>query len=312
MTPDAFTPAFRAANPVEVLPLAKLTTMRIGGPATVVTLNRAEDLGEVLGRGLRWLGSGANLLVSDEGVPGGVLRLGDGLAGLEIDGGRVRAGAGLDLATLIAACVQAGLAGPEGLAGVPATVGGALRMNAGTVHCWMLDWVARVQVVLPGERAPRWLERSELPAGYRRCGLGEGALFLACELELGRGDPQALRRRAGELKQAKARTQPLALPSAGCVFRNPRPDLPAGRLIDELGLKGTRVGGAVVSPIHANFIVNERRAASAADVAALIRIIRARAWQERGVVLDLEVEDWGMPDDLRRHPAGATATALAS
>jgi UDP-N-acetylmuramate dehydrogenase len=206
------------------------------------------------------------------------------------------------LAELIAACVKAGLAGPEGLAGVPATVGGALRMNAGTSTCWMLDWVARVEVVLPGESAPRWLERSVLPAAYRSCGLPHGTLFLGCELELASADPALLKATATRLKQAKAATQPLALPSAGCVFKNPAPTMPAGKLIDELGLKGEHSGDAEISAVHANFIVNRTRAATCADVVALIRRIRERAWRERGVVLTMEVETWNCPAELHAHP----------
>lgn len=301
-----FSDGFAARNAVEVLPLARLTTMRVGGPATVVTLDAVDDLAELLDRPRRWLGKGANLLVGDEGVPEPVVRLGQRFAQLEIAaaaGGRarVRAGAAVDLAKLIAATTQAGLAGPEGLAGVPATVGGALRMNAGTATCWMLDWVARVEVMLHGERAPRTLDRAELPARYRDCGLPQGTLFLDCELELATADPERLRAMAARLKQAKAATQPLAARSAGCVFKNPSPELPAGRLIDQLGLKGTRVGGAMVSPVHANFIVNDADA-TAGDIARLITLIRRRAWDERGVALEMEVETWSCPAELRVHP----------
>jgi UDP-N-acetylmuramate dehydrogenase len=214
----------------------------------------------------------------------------------------VRVGAAVDLAKLIATTTAAGLAGPEGLAGVPATVGGALRMNAGTATCWMLDWVARVEVILPGEDTPCWLERAALSAGYRCCGLPDGTVFLGCELSLAADDPERLRATATRLKQAKAATQPLALPSAGCMFRNPSRELPAGKLIDSLGLKGVQIGGAAVSPVHANFIVNPTRAATAADVCALVRLIRERAWAERGVVLHMEVEAWGCPDWLHVHP----------
>jgi UDP-N-acetylmuramate dehydrogenase len=156
----------------------------------------------------------------------------------------------------------------------------------------MLDRAVRVEVLLPGEPAPRWLERAALAAGYRRSGLPAGALVLGCELELPHDDPERLRSAAARLKQAKAASQPLALPSAGCVFRNPRPDLPAGRLIDELGFKGRRAGGAEVSPVHANFIVNPERRATCADVLALVEEIRGRARAERGIELELEVELW--------------------
>jgi UDP-N-acetylmuramate dehydrogenase len=306
MTP--FTDTFRARNRVAEERLAALTTFRIGGTATVVLLDSRSDLAEALGRGPRWLGKGANLLVGDEGLRQPVIRLGRDFEAIE-DRGRedgraiVAAGGAADLAKLISHCVARGLAGPEGLAGVPATVGGALRMNAGTVHCWMLDFVRRVEVVLPGEDAPRWLDRSAVPAVYRSSGLPDGTLFLGCELALADGDPAALKERAGKLKKAKADSQPLALPSAGCVFKNPSKELPAGRLIDELGLKGQRIGGAEVSTVHGNFIVNPGRDASAMDVVRLVRLIRRTAWRERGVELRMEVEAWACPDELRAHPA---------
>ena len=302
-----FTAGFIARNRVSRLPLSGLTTMRVGGPAQLVLLDCRSDLPELLNQRHRWLGKGANLLVGDAGVDEAVVRLGPGFAAIELEepaGGttRVRAGAGADLAELMAQCQRAGLAGPEGLAGVPATVGGALRMNAGTSTCWMLDWVSRVEVVLPGEEAPRWLERAKLPASYRSCGLPPGTLFLGCELALASGDPEALRATATRLKRAKAASQPLALASAGCVFKNPSPEMPAGKLIDQLGLKGERCGGASVSPVHANFIVNAERSASASDIVALITRIRLRAWRERQVRLDLEVETWNCPSELHAHP----------
>ncbi len=179
---------------------------------------------------------------------------------------------------------------------------GALCMNAGTSTFWMLDWVSEVEVVVPGEREARWVPRELLPAAYRSSGMPAGTVFLGCRMRLASSDPALLRATANRLRKAKAASQPLALPSAGCVFRNPRPDLPAGRLIDELGLKGTRIGGALISTVHANFIVNPERAASAADVCALIRLVRERAWRERGVVLCMEVEAWNCPECITIHP----------
>lgn len=307
---------FAERNRVEMLPMARLTTMRVGGPATVVALEHRTDLAELLERPHRWLGKGANLLVADQGVPELVVRLGSAFDRLEVvrrpgSPALVRVGGATDLARLIKECIAAGLAGPEGLAGVPATVGGALRMNAGTSTCWMLDHVARVEVVRPGDPSPRWIERAELPASYRSSGLPAGTLFLGCELELADGDPELLRATAARLKKAKADSQPLALPSAGCVFKNPSKDIPAGRLIDQLGLKGERIGGASVSPVHANFIVNDQ-GASAADVCALIRRVRERAWLERGIALQMEVETWGCPEDLRAHPGGSAQEASCS
>jgi UDP-N-acetylmuramate dehydrogenase len=309
-----YSDGFRARNRIETTAMSALTTMRVGGPCTLVTIDHRADLAEAMQRGGRWLGRGANLLVGDAGLSDAVLRLGSDFAALDIGpvrGGRalVQAGAAVDLADLIATCVRAGLAGPEGLAGVPATVGGALRMNAGTATVWMLDCVARVEAWLPGEAAPRWIERAEIAAAYRSCGLPPGSVFLGCVCELAQDDPERLRAEAARLKRRKAETQPLALPSAGCVFRNPSKDLPAGRLIDELGLKGTRRGGASISTVHGNFIVNDSRKASCADICALIDLIRARAWRERGVVLDMEIEDWACPPGLREHPSGLKETA---
>jgi UDP-N-acetylmuramate dehydrogenase len=304
----AFTAIFQARNAIAESRLAEHTTMRVGGRAEMVTLNSREDIPELLAQPRRWLGKGANLLVGDDGLREPVVKLGPAFATLDvgprIGGGltRVHAGAGCDLARLISSCIQAGLAGPEGLAGVPATVGGALRMNAGTATCWMFDWVSRVEVMVPGAGRPQWLERAQVPVAYRSNGLPPSTLFLGCEMELSGGDPEQLRGTAARLKKLKAATQPLALPSAGCVFKNPRPDLPAGKLIDELGLKGQSRGAAMVSPVHANFIVNHGGQATTADIVALIRLIRARAWSERGVVLTMEVETWNCPDELHAHP----------
>ncbi len=302
--PEQLSADLRSRNPVRTVMLAELTTMRIGGPATLVQLEDRRDLPELLALPHRWLGKGANLLVGDAGVNEVVVKLGaafDTCTIGEPSAGvvAVRVGAGHDLAKLIATTVKAGLAGPEGLAGVPATVGGALRMNAGTSTCWTLDWVTRVEVLLPGADAPCWLERAALPAAYRTCGLPAGVLFLGAELRLAPADPEMLKATATRLKQAKAATQPLALPSAGCVFKNPAPTCPAGRLIDELGLKGARCGGAEVSTVHANFIVNPQRTASAAEVAELVRRIRRAAWRERGIDMHMEIETWNCPADLR-------------
>jgi UDP-N-acetylmuramate dehydrogenase len=275
--------------------------MGIGGEAEVVVIDHREDLYEVLAEPHRWLGKGANLLIADTPAPIPVVRLGPAFDSLAFEAAgervRVQVGGAHDLARLIGKCVREGLAGPEGLAGVPASVGGALYMNAGTATTWLFDHVARVEVLLPGSREPQWLERAEVPAAYRTSGLPKGTLFLACELELERGHPDELRATASRLKQAKAASQPLSAPSAGCIFKNPRPDLPAGKLVDELGFKGSSVGGAMVSPVHANFIVNEG-GALAADVLGLVARIRRAAQEQRGVTLEMEVQTWDLDDIL--------------
>jgi UDP-N-acetylmuramate dehydrogenase len=296
--------AFRSRNRIERGLLGPLTTMRIGGPAELVVVDHRQDLAEVMERSVRFLGKGANLLIGDGGVAEPVLRLGPAFAELQLDrdAGVVRAGGAVDLAKLIGACVEAGLAGPEGLAGVPASVGGALRMNAGTRSCWIFDFVSRVEVLLPGATAPTWLDRDAVPAVYRSSGLPEGTLFIGCELRLKAGEPATLKAEAARLKKAKADTQPLAARSAGCVFKNPAPELPAGLLIDELGLKGSAVGAAQVSTVHGNFLINASGVATCDELCCLIRRVRRRAWQERGVVLELEVQTWNCPDELHAHP----------
>lgn len=287
-------------------PLAKMTTLRIGGPARICTIVERAALAALPDLGpCRWLGRGANLLIGDEGVSEPVLRLGGDFDALAIeplgDHALLRVGAAVNLTRLISTCMTAGLAGPEALAGVPASVGGALCMNAGTSTGWIFDLVRRVEVLLPGQREPCWLARTEVPAVYRSAGLPAGTVYLACEMLLPYGNPAVLRARANELKRHKAASQPLSARSAGCTFKNPAPDLPAGRLLDELGCKGLRVGALEVSPVHANFLVNlgEGRAADAVE---LIVQLRRRAWRERGIVLELEVETWNCSDRLRSHP----------
>jgi UDP-N-acetylenolpyruvoylglucosamine reductase len=201
-------------------------------------------------------------------------------------GGRIWAGAGLRLKALCGFASKAGLAGFEFLEGIPGSVGGALRMNAGAMGGWIFDLVEEVQLItLAGE--VRTLPRDKMHTDYRECvdlqdAIALGALLRPAtmmESETINGQLEVYRRRRQE-------SQPRE-PSAGCVFRNP-PDVAAGRLIDELGLKGERVGDAEVSPVHANFIIN-RGHATTAEIIALIRRVRDRVQQARGVILEPEV-----------------------
>lgn len=283
------------------IPLAKLTTMAIGGEADVVTVTEASDLPRLLAAGeWHFLGKGANLLVHDAPLEQPVLRLHRRLSQrqwLQQDDrqGILRVGGAHDLARLIGICARDGWGGLEGLAGVPASIGGALCMNAGTASAWIFDCVERVQVLLPNDSQLRWFSRAELNPVYRDSGLPRGTFFINCELRLHKDDPRRLLHTASTLKRAKAASQPLAAASAGCIFKNPRPDLPAGKLIDELGLKGCRVGGAQISQQHGNFIINTG-GAQAREVAALIRHIRYHAQQQRGIDLSLEVQRWEIPE----------------
>ena len=194
--------------------MADWTTMGIGGTATLLVVEDENALPDLVAQPHRFLGKGANLLVSDEPVPEPVLMLGKSFKTCElvVDGERAVAtvGGAFDLALLVGRMARAGWAGLEGLAGVPASIGGALRMNAGTAHRWLHDCVQRVQVLLPGAVASQWVEADEYQAVYRDGGLPSGTWYLRAELLLQRGDPPQLQAKAAELKAKKAASQPLS------------------------------------------------------------------------------------------------------
>ena len=280
--------------------LARYTTFRIGGPAGL--FYKATDT-EGLLRALRWawgegvpwlvLGGGSNVLVADEGFPGLVVV--NACSGVEaaVRGERVlvRVAGGTPLSLLARKAVGEGWAGLEWAAGIPGTVAGAVVGNAGAFGGSMAEVVRRVRVALP-DGTVQWLSASELDFGYRTSVFKSGALkgrgvILEVELELAQGDPfelwGAFRR---NLEQRRLR-QP-SEPSAGSVFKNPPGDF-AARLIEAAGLKGFRVGDAMFSPRHANFIVNAGRA-KASDVLELIRLARRRVLDLFGIELELEIE----------------------
>ena len=280
-------------------PLAPKTTLRVGGAARVYTEPASvADLQAVL-RGARsagapifLLGRGSNLIVPDEGVDGLVISLGhEAWAVFEAvaDGG-VRAGAGLRLKHLCGLAAAAGVAGFEFLEGIPGSVGGALRMNAGAMGSWIFDVVEAVEVMTyDGEL--KTLARAALHVDYRHCAELRDTIALAAQLRPAKTDEaEAIKRQMDVYARKRHETQPRE-PSAGCVFKNP-PGNSAGRLIDECGLKGERVGDAEVSPVHANFIVNRGHATSA-EVLELVRCVRARVLQAKGVELEPEVLLYG-------------------
>jgi len=240
---------------------------------------------------VRVLGDGANLLVDDDGVDGLVLsteRLGD-VRWLE--NGLVRAQAGANLPKLITESVRRELAGLEGLAGVPASLGGAIRMNAGGAFGEIGACVESVRVATPGDGV-RMLTRDEIPFAYRRSGI-EGVI-LSADLRLTPAEHAPLRARLKEVMAKKKASQPLRADSAGCAFKNPTIDgarASAGRLIDEAGCKGLRIGGAEVSREHANFIFTHK-GATARDVLALMDAVAERVRERVGVELEREVVVW--------------------
>lgn len=286
-----FEPILRRAEP-----LAPRTWLRLGGPAELFAEPRSQDelVALVLtcqesGTPVRLLGGGSNLLVRDEGVKGVVVHLADPVfAKIAIEGDRVICGGAAKLGHVISSAVREGLAGLETLVGIPGTVGGALHGNAGGRGGDIGQWTARATVLnRKGQIATR--HRDELVFGYRQSNLDE-LVILEAELLLERDSPAALTQRMQQQWIIKKAGQPLAHQSAGCIFKNPR-GMSAGMLIDQAGLKGTRIGGAEVSDRHANFIVTES-GATAADVLKLIELVRDRVEEKLGVALETEIEIW--------------------
>lgn len=279
--------------------LAPRTTLRVGGPARVYAEPATtEDLRHLLLEAncrslpVLLLGRGSNLIIPDAGVDGLVLSLGhENWQKYEPQpDGRIWAGAGLRLKNLCGLTTKAGLKGFEFLEGIPGTVGGALRMNAGAMGGWMFDVVDEVQLMsLAGE--VRVMPKAGMHVDYRHCAELLEAIALGAWLKpAATAAANDIRRQIDVYQQKRVESQPRE-PSAGCIFKNP-PGGSAGRLIDELGLKGERVGDAEVSPVHANFIINRGHATSA-DIIGLVRKIRARVKSARGIDLEPEVLLYG-------------------
>jgi UDP-N-acetylmuramate--L-alanine ligase/UDP-N-acetylenolpyruvoylglucosamine reductase len=278
-------------------PLAKRTTLRVGGNADFYVEPSSEsDLAATLkfcaAHGLKFtlLGRGSNLLIRDGGVRGAVICLcHPNFSRLEVAGDRLHCGAGAKVKQVATTARRAGLTGLEFLEGIPGSLGGSMRMNAGAMGSWLFDVVDRIRFMdYVGEVHER--PASEVTVEYRGCPLFKNHIALGAVLKGQPAPAEAIRERMTKFSEKRWESQPAA-PSAGCIFKNPK-TIPAGRLIDELGLKGTRVGGAVVSDVHGNFIVNDGNA-TARDVLGLIDVIKERARAARGIELETEVEILG-------------------
>ncbi|HBH54818.1 MAG TPA: UDP-N-acetylenolpyruvoylglucosamine reductase [Planctomycetaceae bacterium] len=272
------------------------TWLKVGGPAQFLVRPRTRDeLVQVVATcheeqiPVHVLGSGSNLLVRDEGVSGVVLHLGSAELGhVTVDGNRVRAGAGALLSHTISESVKAGLGGLDALVGIPGTIGGALHGNAGGKSGDIGQFVKSVDVLTAsGEQRTRRDE--ELSFSYRQSSLNE-LILLEAEFELAPESYDLITHRMRKLWIMKKATQPLVFQSAGCIFKNPR-GMSAGLLIDQAGLKGTRIGHAEISDRHANFIVTHT-GATARDVLRLIDLARSKVSEQFGVELELEVQIW--------------------
>jgi UDP-N-acetylmuramate dehydrogenase len=276
-------------------PLARHTSLRVGGPADALAtpVSRSElaallQLASECHVPHRFLGKGFNTLVLDEGLDGIVIQLSRFRRLEERPGALLRAEAGVSHSQLTRLCAERGLSGLEFGAGIPGTVGGWLAMNAGIGVREAKDVVREVEVMSPCGRRITHVGRDALHFRYRALrGLAPGSAILSALLAVVPADPAQVRAEVARLLARRAATQPLDLPSCGSVFKNPPRDF-AGRLIEAAGLKGERVGGAEISTVHANFIVN-RGSATAADVLALIARARERVLASSGIRLEPEV-----------------------
>jgi len=277
-------------------PLAARTWLRIGGPASYfIQPENVDQLADVVTRcrenevPIFVLGSGANLLVDDAGVKGAVISLRQGdFAGTTFNNGGVRACAGADMGKLVLRCVSEGRSGLEALTGIPGTVGGCVRMNAGGAFGDIGSAIESVEVMNEsGEVFTRY--RDDLAFAYRSTNIA-AKFILSAQFRLVSDDPQRILRQVKQIWIYKKNSQPLAHRNAGCVFKNPR-GMSAGALIDKSGLKGRRVGGAHVSEKHANFILADD-GTRASDVLKLINIIRETVYKRAEVYLELELEVW--------------------
>ena len=277
-------------------PLAPFTCLKVGGPAEFFVLPRSvQELTAVIQRcaqkkvPMRVLGGGCNILVPDEGVRGVVLRLAEpAFSQLQVEGRKLRAGAGAPLSALISQAARSALAGLETLVGIPGSVGGAVRCNAGDRAGEIGQWVRSVQVI-DAQGAQQVREREELRFDDAGCNL-EDPVLVAVEFELDADRPEAIYKRMLKAWIQRKASQPLSFQAAGRIFKNPRGQT-AAKLIEQVGLSKTRVGGAEVSERDGNFIV-AYPGASARDITRLIDLVRARVQERFNVELELEIALW--------------------
>ncbi len=280
--------------------MSRYTWLRVGGEAGgVVYPSTLREFTDVLSMAseheVPWvvLGAGSNTIVYDEGIEGVVICT-KKLKRIEIlEGDKVLAETGAILGTILNQTVKAGLTGFEFAAGIPGTVGGGVYMNAGANNGEIKDVIDTVWVWREGREYE--YKRSEINFEYRKSNLPEGSVVTKALFQLSRGDVAQSKRNVKEYMDRRARTQPIKMSNTGSIFKNPS-EIAAGRLIEELGLKGYRIGGAEFSEIHANFIVNTG-GATAEDVLSLIEVAKKKALVERGIKLETEVKVIGIKKD---------------
>lgn len=277
------------------VPMTEHTTLKIGGSADVVAYpTDSGDLKDLIGfankkkYAITVLGLGANVLVRDKGVRGVVLMLSEGFNDIEwLNEHRVKVGSGVSLAKLLKETTGKSLSGLEFTASMPGTVGGALVMNAGAFGQEMKMIVESVEVV-DEKGKTGFIASDDIGFKYRETNLPIGSIVTAVTFKFIDGDKKVIEDKIKEIRGKRKSGSPLKLPNAGSIFKNPE-GLSAGKLIDELGLKGEKVGGAEISTVHGNYIVNKDNA-TAKDVLTLMALIRDRVFREKGVTLEPEIK----------------------
>jgi UDP-N-acetylmuramate dehydrogenase len=276
--------------------LAELTSLGIGGTTDLLRIEKHDAIPDLLnlldaqGMPHKFLGGGSNLLVGDGELPWVVLQLVSPEPDIVLEGNFAQVDAAADLGRTVTFCAKNDLGGMEGLIGVPGTIGGALRMNAGAYGMQIGSYVRQVKLYRAAARKLETLEGDQISFEYRHTSFAPDDMMLAVKLELPSKPYREILKGIRICNEKRRASQPLGQKSAGCIFKNP-PGASAGRMIDELGLKGLNVGDARVSDRHANFFVNAGRA-SAKDMLALIADVRERVEKSFGVIREYEVVVW--------------------
>ena len=287
---------FNIGSVKENEPLANHTSMKIGGPADILiepsSIDNVQKAVEIIrSSNTKWtvIGRGSNLLVSDKGIEGAVIKLGSGVDDIKVDGTRVTAGGGLSLVNFAMTISRKGLSGLEFAGGIPGSIGGAVYMNAGA-HGSDISTILEKAYVLFEDGTLEWLSNEEMKFSYRTSVLQKErpGIVVAAVFKFNEGNKEEIVAELQKNKDYRKETQPYNYPSCGSVFRNPLPNY-AGNLIEKSGLKGHQIGGAQISELHANFIVN-RGNATAEDVLGIIQHIKDTVLDLHGVKMETEVE----------------------
>ena len=281
---------------VSDFPMSRFTWLRVGGNANYAiypsSIQQLTDLVSFLSKmGYPWivLGEGSNTIILDEGIEKAVI-ITKKMKAIEIkDSGEIVAEAGANMGTIMNRSVRKGFAGFEFAAGIPGTIGGGVFMNAGANDSEVKDVIKKVWLLVDGKEEV--VSRRELNFEYRKSNLAEGAVVMKVLIKLDRGDRKLSEKKVKDYLDKRNKTQPIKMSNAGSIFKNPD-SIAAGKLIEELGLKGYEIGGAQISELHGNFIVN-RGSAKASEVLKLIDVAKENAYKLRGIILEPEVRILG-------------------